>query len=82
MLRPHRAPTHDRRAALPAQGDSPGDFLRFWESLQVREGRQRRGRKKLTAERAAYFRLMQKGVSNTEACRIVGIDGRTEKRRR
>ncbi|WP_455908282.1 helix-turn-helix domain-containing protein, partial [Streptomyces hygroscopicus] len=31
-------------------------------------------------EREAYFRLMQQGVSNTEACRIVGINRRTGKR--
>ena len=32
---------------------------------------------KLSGERAAYSRLMQQGYSNSEACRIVGIDTRT-----
>ncbi|MFI1445725.1 hypothetical protein [Streptomyces virginiae] len=50
--------------------------------FEIREDRQPQGRKKLTAERAACFRLMQQGVCNTEACRIVGIIGRTGKRRR
>jgi IS30 family transposase len=32
---------------------------------------------KLVREREAYSRLVQQGVSNTEACRIVGVDRRT-----
>ncbi|MFD9476966.1 MULTISPECIES: hypothetical protein [Streptomyces] len=48
--------------------------------FETREDRQPQGRKKLTAERTAYFRLMQQGVSNTAACRIVGINRRTGKR--
>ncbi|WP_405803418.1 IS30 family transposase [Streptomyces sp. NBC_00210] len=48
--------------------------------FEIREDRQPQGRKKLTRERAAYFRLVQQGVSNTEACRIVGINRRTGKR--
>nr|WP_324605505.1 MULTISPECIES: helix-turn-helix domain-containing protein [unclassified Streptomyces] len=50
--------------------------------FESREDRQPQGRKRHTAERAACFRLMQQGVSNTEACRIVGINRRTGKRRR
>ncbi|MBT2469417.1 IS30 family transposase [Streptomyces sp. ISL-66] len=48
--------------------------------FEIREDRQPQGRKKLMREREAYFRLMQQGVSNTEACRIVGINRRTGKR--
>ncbi|MFI1068249.1 hypothetical protein ACH4TC_41085 [Streptomyces spororaveus] len=44
--------------------------------FETREDRQPQGRKELTAERAAYFRLMQQGVSDTQACRIVGINRR------
>ncbi|MBB5121991.1 DNA-binding CsgD family transcriptional regulator, partial [Streptomyces eurocidicus] len=44
---------------------------------QIREDRKPQGRKKLTAERAAYFQLVQQGYSNKEACRIVGINPRT-----
>ncbi|MEU9850099.1 helix-turn-helix domain-containing protein [Streptomyces sp. NPDC047985] len=46
---------------------------------QIREDRRPQGRKKLTAERAAYFQLMREGYSNKEACRIVGINPRTGK---
>jgi len=46
---------------------------------QIRKDRGPQGRKKLTAERAAYFQLMQQGYSNREACRIVGINPRTGK---
>ncbi|PNE30976.1 integrase [Streptomyces eurocidicus] len=46
---------------------------------QIREDRKPQGRKKLTAERAAYFQLVQQGYSNKEACRIVGINPRTGK---
>ncbi|PWE06730.1 IS30 family transposase [Streptomyces sp. BSE7F] len=46
--------------------------------FEIREDRTKpQGRKKLTREREAYSRLMQQGVSNREACRIVGIDVRT-----
>src|SRR5262249_46291150 len=48
--------------------------------FEIRENRQPQGRKKLVRERETYFRLMQQGVSNTEACRIVGINRRTGKR--
>jgi transposase, IS30 family len=46
--------------------------------FEIRKDRTKpQGRKKLTREREAYSRLMQQGVSNREACRIVGIDRRT-----
>ncbi|BAU87415.1 transposase, ISlxx5 [Streptomyces laurentii] len=45
--------------------------------FEIRENRQPQGRKKLSREREAYSRLMRQGVSNREACRIVGIDRRT-----
>src|SRR4051794_720554 len=46
--------------------------------FEIRRDRTKpQGRKKLTREREAYSRLMQQGVSNREACRIVGIDERT-----
>ncbi|MBT2675405.1 IS30 family transposase [Streptomyces sp. ISL-14] len=49
--------------------------------FKIRENRQgAQGRKALVRERAEYFRLMDQGVSNTEACRIVGINRRTGKR--
>ncbi|MFF2631242.1 IS30 family transposase [Kitasatospora griseola] len=44
---------------------------------QIREDRGPQGRRKLTAERAAYFALMQQGFNNSEACRIVGVNRRT-----
>ncbi|MGW6145771.1 hypothetical protein ACWFR4_48560, partial [Streptomyces sp. NPDC055140] len=46
---------------------------------QIRKDRKPQGRKRLTAERAAYFQLMREGYNNTEACRIVGINRRTGK---
>ncbi len=46
---------------------------------QIREDRRPQGRKKLIAERTAYFQLMRQGYSNKEACRIVGINPRTGK---
>jgi IS30 family transposase len=45
--------------------------------FEIRADRKPQGRKKLSRERAAYSRLMQQGYSNTEACRIVGVDRRT-----
>ncbi|MDQ1646633.1 MAG: hypothetical protein QOJ50_2817, partial [Cryptosporangiaceae bacterium] len=45
--------------------------------FEIRGDRTARGPKKLGAERAAYFALMQTGLSSEEACRIVGIDART-----
>ncbi|UYM24474.1 IS30 family transposase [Streptomyces albus] len=43
----------------------------------IRADRTPQGRKKLSREREAYSRLVQRGYSNAEACRIVGIDTRT-----
>ncbi|MDG5808519.1 IS30 family transposase [Streptomyces ossamyceticus] len=49
--------------------------------FKIRENRQgAQGRKALVRERAEYFRLMDQGLTNTEACRIVGINRRTGKR--
>ncbi|MFD6936330.1 IS30 family transposase [Streptomyces goshikiensis] len=44
---------------------------------QIREDRKPQGRRKLAAERSAYFQLVQQGYSNIEACRLVGINART-----
>ncbi|WP_073951446.1 IS30 family transposase [Streptomyces kebangsaanensis] len=38
------------------------------------------GRKRLLREREAYSQLMQQGLSNKEACRIVGINEKTGRR--
>ncbi|MFD8288598.1 helix-turn-helix domain-containing protein, partial [Streptomyces lavendulae] len=38
------------------------------------------GRKKLLRERETYFQLMQRGFSNNQACRIVGINDKTGRR--
>ena len=49
--------------------------------FEVRAGRGRpQGAKPLSAERAAYLRLMQQGYSNAEACRQVGVNDRTGRR--
>ncbi|KIQ61757.1 integrase [Kitasatospora griseola] len=48
--------------------------------FEIREDRQRRVGRRLTAEREAYFQLMQQGYSSREACRIVGINIRTGKK--
>jgi hypothetical protein len=49
--------------------------------FEIREDRERsRGRRALSRERAAYLRLVQQGLSNKEACRIVGINLRTGRR--
>jgi transposase, IS30 family len=49
--------------------------------FEIREDRERtRGRRALCRERAAYLRLVRQGLSNQEACRIVGIDSRTGRR--
>jgi IS30 family transposase len=45
--------------------------------FKVRADRSPQGRRKLSRERAAYSRLMRQGYSNTQACRIVGVDRRT-----
>lgn len=38
------------------------------------------GRKQLVREREAYFQLMQQGLSNNQACQIVGINAKTGRR--
>lgn len=48
--------------------------------FEIRKVRSPQGRKKLSAEWAAYFQLMQRGVSNEEACRIVGVNSKTGRR--
>ncbi|MEU3290087.1 helix-turn-helix domain-containing protein [Streptomyces longwoodensis] len=46
--------------------------------FEIRENRRKAvGRRALVRERAAYFRLMDQGFNNAEACRIVGINRRT-----
>ncbi|MGI5290744.1 IS30 family transposase [Nonomuraea polychroma] len=45
--------------------------------FEIREGRAPQGRRKLTSEREHYLALVQQGVSNKEACRIVGVNPRT-----
>ncbi|GAB3998178.1 hypothetical protein GCM10029992_23250 [Glycomyces albus] len=46
--------------------------------FQIRDNRRKpQGARRLTAERRAFLQLMSEGVSNKEACRIVGIDERT-----
>ncbi len=49
-------------------------------SFEVRGNRGPQGRRKLSAERAEYFRLMNLGYSSQEACRRVGVNYRTGKR--
>ncbi|MFD8803245.1 helix-turn-helix domain-containing protein, partial [Streptomyces atroolivaceus] len=46
----------------------------------IRENRGPQGSRRLTREREAYSQLMKQGYSNTEACRILGINRRTGKR--
>jgi IS30 family transposase len=49
--------------------------------FEIRPDRQRsQGAKKLLRERAEYFRLVARGVSSQEACRVVGVSYRTGKR--
>ncbi|MCQ6555472.1 IS30 family transposase [Streptomyces sp. C10-9-1] len=45
--------------------------------FEVRKIRKAQGPRKLRREREEYFRLMQLGYSNKEACRVVGINLRT-----
>ncbi|GAB1340392.1 hypothetical protein ACE1SV_69820 [Streptomyces sp. E-15] len=45
--------------------------------FEIRGDRTPQGPRKLSREREAYSRLVQQGYSNTEACRIVGVDRRT-----
>jgi IS30 family transposase len=48
--------------------------------FEIRKDRRPQGRKKLDRERAAYFDLVNQGVSSREACRVVGINYVTGKR--
>jgi transposase, IS30 family len=48
--------------------------------FEIRKSRAPQGRKKLAAEREAYFRLMDQGFSHNAACKIVGINSRTGRR--
>jgi hypothetical protein len=61
----------------PSQHPSPGDAVDF----KIREIRTvAQGRKGLLREREAYSQLMQQGLSNNEACWIVGINAKTGRR--
>jgi IS30 family transposase len=48
--------------------------------FEIRETRTGLGPKKLAREREAYSQLMRQGLSNKEACRIVGINEKTGRR--
>jgi IS30 family transposase len=48
--------------------------------FEIRGDRKPQGRRKLSRERAAYSQLMREGLSNEEACRIVGINPKTGRR--
>jgi IS30 family transposase len=48
--------------------------------FEIRKERKPQGPRKLANEREAYFRLMQQGVSNRVACRILGVNRRTGQR--
>ncbi|BDH10017.1 IS30 family transposase [Streptomyces hygroscopicus] len=48
--------------------------------FEIRGDRTPRGPVKLAAERAAYFQLMQQGMTNGDACRTVGINSKTGRR--
>ncbi|WP_435834610.1 IS30 family transposase [Streptomyces abikoensis] len=48
--------------------------------FEIREERKPQGPRRLVAERAAYFQLMEQGYSTREAARIVGINLRTGKK--
>ncbi|GAA2119344.1 hypothetical protein GCM10009759_67340 [Kitasatospora saccharophila] len=48
--------------------------------FKIRDSRKPQGRRQLTAERQAYSLLVKQGMSNAEACRIVGVSGRTGRR--
>ena len=45
--------------------------------FEIREDRKPQGARKLVHEREAYFRLMDQGLSNKEACKRVGVHERT-----
>lgn len=48
--------------------------------FKIREVRMAQGPKKLLRERETYFRLMRQGLSNDQACRIVGVNPKTGRR--
>ncbi|WP_157877010.1 IS30 family transposase, partial [Streptomyces graminilatus] len=48
--------------------------------FEIRDERKPQGPRRLVAERAAYFQLMEQGYSTREAARIVGINLRTGKK--
>nr|WP_053739736.1 IS30 family transposase [Nocardia sp. NRRL S-836] len=45
--------------------------------FEIRSDRGPQGRRKLARERELYLSLMDQGMSNTQACRVVGINERT-----
>ncbi|MFD7640950.1 IS30 family transposase [Kitasatospora sp. NPDC059795] len=49
-------------------------------TFEIRKDRSPQGRRKLSAGRAAYFRLVKQGAGNDQACRIVGINPKTGRR--
>ncbi|MYQ89598.1 IS30 family transposase, partial [Streptomyces sp. SID4936] len=48
--------------------------------FKIRESRTAQGPTRLLREREAYSQLMQQGVGNREACRIIGINEKTGRR--
>lgn len=48
--------------------------------FEIRQIRTAQGPKKLLRERETYFLLMQQGLSNNQACRIVGMNAKTGRR--
>lgn len=50
------------------------------DDFKIRNRSISQGRRPLTEERRRYLQLMEQGVGNREACRIVGINYRTGKR--
>src|SRR5688500_13332011 len=45
--------------------------------FEIRSDRGPQGRKKLVRERELYLSLVGQGMSNSEACRVVGVNRRT-----
>ena len=50
------------------------------DGFEIRDRTVNRGSRPLTRERRLYLQLMEQGVGNREACRIVGVNYRTGKR--
>ncbi|MFJ6123192.1 helix-turn-helix domain-containing protein [Streptomyces sp. NPDC092129] len=48
--------------------------------FEIRKDRRPQGPRKLDREREEYLRLVELGIGNTEACRIIGINRRTGRR--